>query len=70
METATIWLLISIGVMGNSYAGYSTPSHVIERFPTLDACAQVATAIRTATLHDTTPVRCVQATIIFPKVSK
>jgi hypothetical protein len=63
MTTITIWLLLSIGLSDSRAA---SPTQVVERFATVQACEFVANSIREARTVDRAVVRCIQATVVKP----
>jgi hypothetical protein len=63
MTTITVWLLLSIGLNGERTA---SPTQVVERFKTVEACEFVANSVRESRTRDKAVVRCVQATVVKP----
>jgi hypothetical protein len=63
MTTITVWLLLSIGLSDNKAA---SPTQVVERFATVQACEFVADMVRESRTMNKAVVRCVQATVVRP----
>lgn len=67
MITATLWLLMSVGVGWSANRPVSTPT-VIERFQTKEECARIQQILVETEKYSRNPItRCIQATIVLVK---